>query len=154
SKQKVLRASADHMKRDGWASRRRHWIGFAAALIPFAATILVVFVAMRAPHTIASSLSPRASDPARASSSRTVVAANPAHRISLSKQPLSFGPNLGQSDPAVKFLSRGQGYSPFLTGSEAVLSMTSAAPRDAGFLRGAPLSAFSKSGKTASDGLR
>ena len=68
--------------------------------------------------------------------------------------PLSFEPNLGQSDPAVKFLSRGQGYSLFLTGSEAVLSMTSAAPRDAGFLHGAPLSAFSKFGKTASDGLR
>ena len=142
------------MTRDGWASRRRHWIGFAAALIPFAATILVVFVAMRATQTIASSQSLRASDTARASSSRTIVAANHAPRISLSKQPLSFEPNLGQSDSAVKFLSRGQGYSLFLTGNEAVLSMTSAAPRDAGFLHAAPLSAFSEFGKTASDGLR
>ncbi|MGA7620068.1 SBBP repeat-containing protein, partial [Candidatus Binatus sp.] len=62
----------------------------------------------------------------------------------MAQQPLTFEPNLGQSDPAVKFLSRGQGYSLFLTGSEAVLSMTSAAPS----------SAFSKFGRTASDGLR
>ena len=78
------------MKRDGWASRRRHWIGFAAALIPFAATILVVFVAIRAPRTIASVQSARATDPAKQSSSRPIVAANHAPRICLSKQPLSF----------------------------------------------------------------
>ena len=142
------------MKRDGWASRRRHWIGFSAAVIPFAATILLVFVAMRAPRTIASSQSPRANHPAKPQSSRPIVAANHAPRISLSKQLLSFEPNLGQSDPAVKFLSRGQGYSLFLTGSEAVLSMRSNAPRDAGFLHSAQLSAFSKFGKPASDGPR
>ncbi len=75
----------------------------------------------------------------------------------MSKQPLSFEPNLGQSDPAVKFLSRGQGYSLFLTGGEAVLSMRHAAPRDVGFSHSAiaaPLFAFSKRGKAASDGLR
>jgi hypothetical protein len=39
------------------------------------------------------------------------------------KLPLSFEPNQGQSDPQVKFLSRGRGYALFLTGSEAVLSL-------------------------------
>jgi len=37
--------------------------------------------------------------------------------------PLSFEANQGQSDPQVKFLSRGQGYTLFLTSQEAVLSL-------------------------------
>jgi len=36
------------------------------------------------------------------------------------KLPLAFEPNQGQTDPEVKFLSHGGGYSFFLTGSEAV----------------------------------
>jgi hypothetical protein len=39
------------------------------------------------------------------------------------KLPLSFEPNQGQTDPRVKFLSRGRGYALFLTGSDAVLSL-------------------------------
>lgn len=38
-------------------------------------------------------------------------------------RPLSFEANLGQTDPSVQFLSRGQGYSLFLTPTEAVLSL-------------------------------
>jgi hypothetical protein len=37
--------------------------------------------------------------------------------------PLSFEANQGQTDPRVHFLSRGQGYSLFLTDSEAVLAL-------------------------------
>ena len=37
--------------------------------------------------------------------------------------PLSFEANEGQTDPAVKFLSRGPGYTLFLTSSEATLSL-------------------------------
>ncbi|HJS97787.1 MAG TPA: SBBP repeat-containing protein [Terriglobales bacterium] len=37
--------------------------------------------------------------------------------------PLSFEPNVGESNPEVKFLSRGQGYSLFLTGNRAVLQV-------------------------------
>jgi hypothetical protein len=37
------------------------------------------------------------------------------------KLPLSFEANQGQTDPQVKFLSRGNGYSLFLTPTEAVL---------------------------------
>jgi len=39
------------------------------------------------------------------------------------KLPLAFEANHGQADPSVKFLSRGSGYSLFLTGSEAVLAL-------------------------------
>jgi hypothetical protein len=39
------------------------------------------------------------------------------------KIPLSFEPNQGQSDPRVQFLSRGSGYSLFLTAQEVVLSL-------------------------------
>lgn len=42
------------------------------------------------------------------------------------KTPLVFEPNQGQTDERVKFLSRGQGYSLFLTESEAVLSLQGA----------------------------
>src|SRR5256886_4044582 len=44
------------------------------------------------------------------------------------KVPLSFEANQGQTDPRVKFLSRGNGYSLFLTGDEAVLSLRSQKP--------------------------
>jgi hypothetical protein len=37
--------------------------------------------------------------------------------------PLSFEANRGQTDPSVNFLSRGQGYTLFLTGGEAVLTL-------------------------------
>jgi hypothetical protein len=40
------------------------------------------------------------------------------------KLPLAFEPNRGQSDPAVKYMARGSGYTLFLTSNEAVLSMT------------------------------
>jgi hypothetical protein len=145
------------VKKEGGASGRRIWVGIAAALILFAASAVAAIVAMRSPRTIASSQSLRASDPARASSSRTIFAANHARRISLSKQPLSFEPNLGQSNPAVKFLSRGQGYSLFLTGSEAAAVDDQCRAARCCISRSAlvaPLSAFSKFGKTASDGFR
>jgi len=44
------------------------------------------------------------------------------------KLPLSFEANQGQSDPQVKFLSRGEGYSLFLTDSAAVLALTKGNP--------------------------
>jgi hypothetical protein len=40
------------------------------------------------------------------------------------KLPLSFEANQGQTDPNVKFFSRGSGYSLFLTGDEAVLTLS------------------------------
>jgi hypothetical protein len=56
-----------------------------------------------------------------------ISAASPQHPpklvASYGKLPLSFEVNQGQVDPQVKFLSRGQGYTLFLTGDEAVLAL-------------------------------
>ena len=46
--------------------------------------------------------------------------------VDYGKLPLIFEPNQGQTDAPVKFLSRGRGYSLFLTESEAVLSLRGA----------------------------
>src|SRR5690348_18425723 len=43
--------------------------------------------------------------------------------------PLSFEPNVGDSNPEVKFLSRGQGYSLFLTANRAVLQVPTRTPK-------------------------
>ncbi len=37
--------------------------------------------------------------------------------------PLTFEPNVGQTDPQVQFLSRGNGYTLFLTPTQAVLEL-------------------------------
>lgn len=44
-------------------------------------------------------------------------------KAELAKRPLSFEENRGQTDPAVKFLSRGRGYTLYLTPGEAVLAL-------------------------------
>ncbi len=59
----------------------------------------------------------------------TSTEARPDHGISVrlqeayGKLPLSFEPNRGQVDGRVRFLSRGNGYTVFLTGNEAVISL-------------------------------
>ena len=50
--------------------------------------------------------------------------ASPGPAADYGKLPLSFVANQGQSDPQVKFISRGTGYSLFLTDKEAVLALT------------------------------
>src|SRR6267378_2204082 len=54
-----------------------------------------------------------------------------AHAVdSFERLPLSFEANQGQTDPRVKFLARGQGYTLFLTqGGEAVLTLRKPAPK-------------------------
>src|SRR6266571_6955706 len=47
---------------------------------------------------------------------------------SYGKLPLSFEANKGQADPRVKFISRGSGYTLFLTSDEAVLALRSQKP--------------------------
>jgi hypothetical protein len=56
-------------------------------------------------------------------------AAQPRLVESYGKLPLSFEINQGQTDSQVKFLSRGSGYSLFLTGNEAVLSLKKSGAR-------------------------
>src|SRR5215831_14954961 len=50
-------------------------------------------------------------------------AAQPRLAEAYGRLPLSFEANQGQTDRRVKFLSRGSGYSLFLTGNEAVLAL-------------------------------
>jgi hypothetical protein len=52
------------------------------------------------------------------------------------KLPLSFEGNHGQTDSKVKFLSRGHGYSLFLTEKETVIALKKAAARPEGPLEG------------------
>lgn len=65
------------------------------------------------PETSTKRPAPSSSDPA----TRARVAQ------SYGQLPLSFEPNRGQTDPQVKFLSRGRGYQIFLTPKETVLSL-------------------------------
>ena len=65
--------------------------------------------------------------------SKSVSQANPAARAhameTYAKLPLSFEANRGQTDVAVKFLARGEGYTLFLTSNEAVLALRSPSQR-------------------------
>ncbi len=83
---------------------------------------------------------PRATDPSILSNYR--------------KLPLSFEANQGQTDKRVKFLSRGDGYSLFLTSTDAVLTLRKPAPdAAAGGLRGGlRRAALKTSGKKAEQG--
>jgi hypothetical protein len=67
-------------------------------------------------------------------------AAQPRLAEAYGKLPLSFEINKGQADSQVKFLSRGSGYSLFLTGNEAVLALRKPGVRsqDSGFRRHKP----------------
>lgn len=75
------------------------------------------------------SLSPFNTIPASADQPNQPTTPNPATTATLnsySKLPLTFEVNQGQSDPQVKFLSRGRGYNLFLTPTEAVLALHAA----------------------------
>lgn len=61
---------------------------------------------------------------------KTVPAAAKLHIVDLyAKRPLSFERNDGQTDAQVKFISRGDGYTLFLTTAEAVLALRAAGMR-------------------------
>ena len=59
-------------------------------------------------------------------STETPQASKPQVLAAYGKLPLSFEANQGQTDPKAKFLSRGRGYTLFLTSTEAVLTLTKA----------------------------
>jgi hypothetical protein len=63
-----------------------------------------------------------------ASSNRLAQALRPRVAAAYGKLPLSFEMNEGQTDSRVKFMSRGSGYSLFLTGGEAVLALHKNSP--------------------------
>jgi hypothetical protein len=59
-----------------------------------------------------------------------VLAAQPQIAAAYGKLPLSFEANRGQTDPRVKFLSRGRGYGLLLTSTEAILTLRLATEAD------------------------
>ena len=69
---------------------------------------------------------------AQASGSMPIAPVRPIRATVAPRLPLSFEANQGQTDPRVKFLARGPGYTLFLTPTEAVLSLSppAAAPSD------------------------
>ncbi len=64
-------------------------------------------------------------------SSASRLHATPASLAQLYVLPMQFEPNAGQTDPQVEFVSRGPGYTLFLTPGEAVLSLRGGTPRPA-----------------------
>src|SRR5437899_2354900 len=75
---------------------------------------------------LALALASGAPAPARRTSTEIPQATKPQVLAAYGKLPLSFEANEGQADPQVKFLSRGRGYTLFLTSTEAVLTLTKA----------------------------
>ena len=102
------------------------WGRFSAAslvLVAVAAALLFVGVRVgRIQTAISSELTPIAK-PLTRTDSATVLA-------NFGQLPLMFEPNRGQTDPAVEFLARGNGYGLFLTSDEAVLSLGKPHARD------------------------
>jgi hypothetical protein len=66
--------------------------------------------------------------PAITASPRTAKPGAEPARLKVAQVPLSFESNQGQTDSAVKFFSRGDGYALFLTPTEAVFKLRHAAP--------------------------
>src|SRR5205823_10303415 len=90
------------------------------ATLVFTLALVAVFAWKPTTRTIAGPKFTKPAGSAEAAQARLVE--------SYGKVPLSFEANRGQTDPRVKFLSRGSGYTLFLTGDEAVLSLRSQEP--------------------------
>ena len=107
--------------------RHRMVLGGTAIAICFVfISILIIETPLRVPAGKAGSADPLLRSAAVVDDSvtgRAPQAAQPRLATAYGKLPLSFEINQGQTDPQVKFLSRGSGYSLFLTGSEAVLAL-------------------------------
>ena len=102
---------------DNRARRRRIHVEMKGALIPLGLGLLAIGLVKLGPHpTLAH----------RSESPPTIAKANEPQVVeNYGKLPLSFEANHGQSDSRVDFLSRGSGYTLFLTPTEAMLSLRS-----------------------------
>ena len=90
--------------------------------------VLLVLSGSSNPRDIKAS-SPSGAKSAPISSQNSTTAAAKANVIeALQKSPMSFEENRGQTDERVLFMSRGQGYSLFLTRDRAVMALRSAQP--------------------------
>ncbi len=100
---------------------RRRWI----AVLSLLAAAGVWMVARPATsHTVAPATSLAKSSAQTSDSGRIVSPAEQARiAVNYGNLPLSFEPNLGQTDPQVKFLSHNAHYNLFLTSNEAVFTL-------------------------------
>ena len=97
------------------------WVAAIAVLTVAIAGGVVTFLTSRAQGVHATNLGANKSQaPAMTAEHRGRV------RASLDALPLAFEANQGQTDPQVKYTARGNGYSVFLTASDAVFAITSA----------------------------
>src|ERR1700730_18112293 len=105
-----------------WAAMLAVWFGVGVLLVPVATTKRLIVSAW----ATEGSAFPKAQD-ALAHTASLPAEPDPAARgrvmASYGKLPLSFERNQGQSDGQVKFLSRGSGYTLYLTAKEAVLAL-------------------------------
>jgi hypothetical protein len=101
----------------------------------FAVPVLTLIAALGAWSALTVTARPQSHRSAATRLARDARARTPQAYAAL---PLTFETNVGQTDPRVRFISRGAGYSIFLTGDEAVVSLatpsagTAHAPRAAG----------------------
>ncbi len=104
-----------------WASKAGS-VFFRIALLQFAVLALAGLSCASAAQGADTGSATRPGTTRAASVARKILR----HYASL---PLSFEPNVGDSNPEVKFLSRGQGYSLFLTAHRAVLQVRTQSPK-------------------------
>jgi len=97
--------------------------GWIAAVVVIAVAMLALgSAALRERSSAAHKMTaPVASTPALSAEQRARIGA------SFDALPVAFEVNRGQSDPQVKYMARGSGYTLFLTGNEAVFAVRSAA---------------------------
>jgi hypothetical protein len=88
-----------------------YWVGVSLSFL--AAVLFSFHGGLQAPKNIS----------AKRGISAVATQNQPRLAASYGKLPLSFEVNQGQTDPQVKFLSRGRGYTLFLTGDAAVLEL-------------------------------
>jgi hypothetical protein len=106
------------------ASKCRNYalLAVAVAGIVIIAVSLIAGIGLRPAHAKGSPTSPDFK-------AQTLALAKPEQRPAVSP-PLAFEENQGQTDPQVNYLARGNGFTLFLTGSDAVFSIHSKTPRD------------------------
>ena len=96
------------------------WVAAIAVLTVAVAGGAALFSASGAKNARAMNQSTNKSQPPVSAEQRGRV------RASLDALPLAFEANQGQADPQVKYSARGNGYSVFLTASDAVFAISSA----------------------------
>jgi len=108
-------SASNKFKRSGWVV-----LGFTVALAAVAAMGIAGSASLRGHRSVAST-APVAAVPVQA------PALNARGRVqaSMGKLPLAFEANQGQSDPQVKYMARGNGYTVFLTANETVFALQS-----------------------------